>query len=323
MRDVDMAIVGAGPTGLFAAYYAGFRGLRTAVIDALPEAGGQITAMYPEKEIFDVAGFPSIRGRDLVANLVEQAAPFAPDYLLGAQAETLSYDGDLPVLGLAGREPVRAGAVLITGGIGSFSPRPLPAADVFTGTGVIYFVKHLADLAAQNVLIVGGGDSAFDWALALSPVAKSVTMVHRRDRFRAHAHTIAKVQELPVRIIVNAEVSQLLGDGVVTSAEITHKAAGSTETVPVDTVVAALGFTADLGPLTEWGLRLDRRHILVDSTMATNLPRVFAAGDITEYPGKVRLIATGFGEAATAVNNAAVVIDPTARVFPGHSSDAS
>lgn len=317
-----MAIVGAGPTGLFAAYYAGFRGMSSAVIDALPEAGGQITAMYPEKQIFDVAGFPSIRGRDLVDNLVAQAAPFKPTYLLGAQAESLTYEDDLPVLGFADQEPLRCRSVLITGGIGSFSPRPLPAADVFTGDGIIYFVKQLDQLAQQNVLIVGGGDSAFDWALALSPIAKSVTMVHRRDRFRAHAHTVSQVQELPVRIIVNAEVTQLLGDGQVTSAEILRKGETEPETVPVDTVVAALGFTADLGPLTDWGLRLDKRHILVDSTMATNLPRVFAAGDITEYPGKVRLIATGFGEAATAVNNAAVVIDPTARVFPGHSSDS-
>lgn len=323
VREVDMAIIGAGPTGLFAAYYAGFRGLSTAVIDALPEAGGQITAMYPEKQIFDVAGFPQVRGRDLVANLLAQAAPFNPTYLLGVRAEQLSYDGELPVLGLAGQEPLRCRSVVITGGIGSFSPRPLPAADAFSGDGVIYFVRELEQLASQDVLIVGGGDSAFDWALALAPIAKSVTLVHRRDRFRAHAHTVAQVQQLPVRIVVNAEVSELIGNGRVTSAVITRKGGGEPETVPVDTVVAALGFTADLGPLASWGLTLDKRHIVVDTTMATNLPRVFAAGDITEYPGKVRLIATGFGEAATAVNNAAVVIDPSAHVFPGHSSDAS
>jgi thioredoxin reductase (NADPH) len=322
VREVDMAIVGAGPTGLFAAYYAGFRGLSSAVIDALPEAGGQITAMYPEKQIYDVAGFPAIRGRDLVANLVDQAAQFDPTYLLGAEAESLSYQDDLPVLGLAGEDPVRCRALLVTSGIGSFSPRPLPAAEAFDGEGIRYFVKRLDDLAGQDVLIVGGGDSAFDWALALSPIAKSVTLVHRRDKFRAHAHTVDRVRQLPVRIVVNAEVTKLFGDGRVTGAEIAQKS-GEVEVVPVDTVVAALGFTADLGPLGGWGLALEKRHIVVDSTMATNLPRVFAAGDITEYPGKVRLIATGFGEAATAVNNAAVVVDPAARVFPGHSSDAS
>jgi thioredoxin reductase (NADPH) len=321
VREVDMAIVGAGPTGLFAAYYAGFRGLSTAVVDALPEAGGQITAMYPEKQIFDVAGFQSIRGRDLIANLVEQAAQFEPTYLLGTHAETLTYSDGRPVLGLAGQEPLHCGAVVVTGGIGSFTPRPLPAADRFTGDGVVYFVRRLDDLAHQDVLIVGGGDSAFDWALSLAPIAKSVTLVHRRDRFRAHAATVARVRGLPVRVVVNAQVTRLTGGARVTGAEITHNG-GEVETVPVDTVLAALGFTADLGSLAKWGLALDKRHVLVDTTMATNLPRVFAAGDIAEYPGKVRLIATGFGEAATAVNNAAVVIDPSAHVFPGHSSDA-
>jgi ferredoxin/flavodoxin---NADP+ reductase len=321
MEDVDIAIVGAGPAGLFAAYYAGFRGLSTAVIDALPEPGGQVTAMYPEKMIYDVAGFPAIRGRDLVVNLVEQAAQFHPDYRLGTRAETLSYQDERPVLGLSDGAQLHCGSIIITGGLGSFTARPLPAAASFTGTGVCFFVPHLDDLAGHDVVIVGGGDSAFDWALALQPLAKSVTLVHRRDRFRAHASTVAKVQALPVEIIVNAELNRLIGTDKVIGAEVTVKGGGGTRTLPADTVVAALGFTADLGPLANWGLNLNKRHILVDSTTATNLPRVFAAGDITEYPGKVRLIATGFGEAATAVNNAAVAIDPAAHLFPGHSSD--
>jgi len=323
MHEVDIAIVGAGPAGLFAAYYAGFRGLRTAVIDALPEAGGQVTAMYPEKMIFDVGGFPAIRGRDLVANLVEQAAQYDPTYLLGVRAEKLSYAEDgRPVLTLGDGQTVTCGAVIITGGLGSFTARPLPAADAFTGTGIVFFVKQLEQLANHDVVIVGGGDSAFDWALALQPVAKSITMVHRRDKFRAHAATVARVQELPVEIVVNAEVSRIHGDGQVTGCEITVRGE-QPRTVSANTVVAALGFTADLGPLADWGLTLDRRHIVVDSTTATNLPRVFSAGDISEYPGKVRLIATGFGEAATAVNNAAVAIDPAAHLFPGHSSGGS
>ncbi|MEH0818970.1 MULTISPECIES: NAD(P)/FAD-dependent oxidoreductase [unclassified Micromonospora] len=321
MREVDVAVIGAGPTGLFAAYYAGFRGLSVAVIDALPEPGGQITAMYPEKLILDVAGFPAVKGRDLVANLVAQAAPFHPEYLLGTRAEKLAHVDGRPVLGLAGGEQLSCGAVVITGGLGSFTPRPLPVAESFVGGGIVYFVPEPAALADQDVLIVGGGDSAFDWALTLQPLARSVTLVHRREKFRAHASTVSRVLALPVRVIVNAELTRLHGDATVTAAEITVRG-GDAETLPVDTVVAALGFTADLGPLAEWGLRLDRRHIVVDSAMATNLPRVFAAGDITEYPGKVRLIATGFGEAATAVNNAAVAIDPSAHLFPGHSSDA-
>ncbi|MEU4215810.1 NAD(P)/FAD-dependent oxidoreductase [Actinoplanes sp. NPDC026623] len=322
MLEVDVAIIGAGPSGLFAAYYAGFRGLTVAVIDTLPEPGGQITALYPEKDILDVAGFPTIKGRDLVANLVAQAAPFAPHYLLGVRAEDLSYRGPSPLLRLADGNQVVAGAVIITGGLGGFTPRPLPAADGYVGAGVVYFVPRLDDLADHHVVIVGGGDSAFDWALALHPVARSVTVVHRRDRFRAHQTTVDRVQALSVRILVNAQVTALHGDGRVTAAEIADNQ-GSTQRVPADTVVAALGFTADLGPLAGWGLELDRRHIVVGSTMATNLPRVFAAGDIAEYPGKVRLIATGFGEAATAVNNAAVAVDPAAHLFPGHSSEGS
>jgi thioredoxin reductase (NADPH) len=321
MREIDVAIVGAGPTGLYAAYYAGFRGLSVALIDALPEPGGQVTAMYPEKAIFDVAGFPVIKGRELVANLVEQAAPFRPYYQLGIRAERLSYVDGKPMLSLSTGEELLCGAVIVTGGLGSFTPRPLPVADSFTGDGILFFVPRLADLAGMDVLIVGGGDSAFDWALALEPLARSVTLVHRRERFRAHASTVARVQALPVRIVVNAEVTKIHGAETVTGADITIKG-GETETIPVDSVVAALGFTADLGPLAEWGLALDKRHILVDSMMATNQPRIFAAGDICEYPGKVRLIATGFGEAATAVNNAAVTIDPAAHLFPGHSSDA-
>ncbi|MCW3815365.1 NAD(P)/FAD-dependent oxidoreductase [Micromonospora sp. DR5-3] len=322
MREVDIAVIGAGPAGLFAAYYAGFRGLSVAVVDALPEPGGQVTAMYPEKLILDVAGFPTIKGRELVANLVTQAAPFHPEYLLGTRAEKLSYLDGRPVLGLAGGEQLHCGAVLVTGGLGSFTPRPLPVADSFLGTGIVYFVPQPAELADRDVVIVGGGDSAFDWAVTLQPIARSVTLVHRREKFRAHASTVARVRSLPVRVVVNAEVTRLYGEEQLTGVDFTVRG-GAAETLPVDTLVAALGFTADLGPLAEWGLQLDRRHILVNSAMATNLPRVFAAGDITEYPGKVRLIATGFGEAATAVNNAAVAIDPTAHLFPGHSSDGS
>jgi thioredoxin reductase (NADPH) len=321
VRAVDIAIIGAGPTGLFAAYYSGFRGLSTVVIDALPEPGGQIAAMYPEKMIFDVAGFPGIRGRDLVKNLVEQAATVNPEYRLGVQASGLNYLDGKPVLTLSTGEALHCGAVIVTGGLGSFTARPLPAATDFSGTGVLFFVPHLTDLTGHDVVIVGGGDSAFDWALSLSPIAKSVTVVHRRDRFRAHAGTVARVRALPVEIIVNAEVTKVLGDGRVESVEITPKSAPA-RVLPCDSLVAALGFTADLGPIGEWGLALDKRHILVDSTMATNQPRIFAAGDICEYHGKVRLIATGFGEAATAINNAAIVIDPAAHLFPGHSSEA-
>ncbi|GAB3237871.1 NAD(P)/FAD-dependent oxidoreductase [Glycomyces halotolerans] len=321
--EVDLAIIGAGPTGLYAAYYAGFRGLSTVVADALPEPGGQVTAMYPEKLIFDVAGLPEIKGRDLVDNLVRQAAQYDPAYLLGRRAEKLHHADGKPVLEFDDGTRAACETVLITGGLGSFTSRPLPAADDFHGDGVVYFVPELAAHAGHDVVIVGGGDSAFDWALALHPIARSVTLVHRRDRFRAHAASVERVRALGVPIIVNTQITRLVGGDRVTGVEIQVKGEDETRELPADTVVAALGFTADLGPLTEWGLEIDRRTVLVDSTMATNLPRVFAAGDIAQYPGKVKLIATGFGEAATAVNNAAVIIDPDAHLFPGHSSEGT
>lgn len=319
--ETDLLIVGAGPTGLFAAYYAGFRGHRVAVVDSLPELGGQITAMYPEKQILDVAGFPSVKGRDLVAGLVEQANTAKPEYLLDRTALTLDHRDDGVTVGLDDGTEVRAGAVLITAGIGKFSPRPLPAGDGWLGRGLEFFVPSFAPYAGKDVVIVGGGDSAFDWALHLEPVAASVTLVHRRDAFRAHERTVQQVRDSSVRIVTKAEIAAINGDGTVDSVDVTVD--GETTTYPAQAVVAALGFVADLGPLQQWGIEVRKRHVVVDASMRTSLPRVFAAGDITEYDGKVRLIAVGFGEAATAVNNATVAIDPTAHVFPGHSSEGS
>jgi len=322
--ECDVAIVGAGPTGLFATYYAGFRGLRVALIDSLPELGGQITAMYPEKAILDVAGFPSVKGRDLVDGLVEQALTAKPEQLLGRTASALATDDDGLTLSLDDGSTVRAKALIVTAGIGKFSPRPLPAAEGWVGRGVEFFVPGFEPYRDLDVVIVGGGDSAFDWAHHLEPIARSVTLVHRRDAFRAHARTVEQVRASSAAIVTKAEVSALRdADGGTTGplAEVELTVDGVVETRPAQAVVAALGFVADLGPLQQWGLETHRRHLVVDPSMRTNLPRVFAAGDITEYPGKVRLIAVGFGEAATAVNNAAVVVDPAAHVFPGHSSE--
>ncbi len=321
--DVDLLLVGAGPVGLYGAYYAGVRGLRVAVVDSLTEPGGQITAMYPEKPIFDVAGFPSVRGRDLVAGLVEQAAQYDPVYLLRQSAVCVERQGDGSlIVGTDAGTSIHCGAMVVTGGIGTFAPRPLPAGEDFLDRGLAYFVPRLADYAGADVVIVGGGDSACDWTLALTPIARSVTLVHRRKAFRAHPATVEAVHACGATVIIDAEVTQLLGVDRIDAAEVTVKGEDAPRTLACQRVVAALGFLADLGPMREWGLQLhDNRHVVVDSRMRTNLPRVYAAGDITHYDGKVRLISVGFGEVATAVNNAAVELDPDAQLFPGHSSD--
>ncbi|HEX5534509.1 MAG TPA: NAD(P)/FAD-dependent oxidoreductase [Actinomycetales bacterium] len=323
---VDLLLIGAGPVGLYGAYYAGVRGLSVAVVDSLPEAGGQVTAMYPEKPIYDIAGFPSVRGRELVENLLAQAGQYDPLYVLGEQASKLeplptpSGPDRWQVTTSTGRV-IECGAVVITGGIGTFTPRPLPAGEELLGRGLSYFVPSLADYADADVVVVGGGDSACDWVLALQPIARSVTLVHRRKAFRAHAATVDAVQTCGARIITDAQVTALHGDGKVEKVEVQAKD-GSTEVLPAQRVVAALGFLADLGPIRDWNLELhDNRHIVVDSRMATSVPGIFAAGDVTDYSGKVRLIAVGFGEVATAVNNAAVHLDPDAMLFPGHSTD--
>lgn len=329
--EVDLVIIGAGPVGLYGAFYAGVRGLSVAVVDSLSQVGGQVTAMYPEKEIYDVAALPVVTGRQLIEGLRVQAAHYDPVYLLGQEAQQLTRT---PVegRGAAARErlvvrtsqgvAVDCGAVVITGGIGTFTPRPLPAGEEFLGRGLSYFVPSKDAYVGRDVLVVGGGDSAVDWCLMLEPIAASVTLVHRRSTFTAHAATLEQVRASQVEIITDAQVVELEGGAGIEKAHVQVKGEDRPRPLACEQVVAALGFTANLGPMREWGIDLhDNRHLVVDTTMATNVPGVYAAGDITDYPGKVRLISVGFGEVATAVNNAAVHLDPGAQLFPGHSTD--
>jgi thioredoxin reductase len=324
----DLAVVGAGPAGLFATCYAGFRGLDVTVLDSLPEVGGQVAALYPEKYIHDIAGLPAVKGRDLVQSLAAQAETANPRYLLGYPVQDLTVlkDGDRTATGVrlstADGSVVEAGAVVITGGVGGFTPRPLPAAAGWEGRGLLHFVREPEQLAGPDFVIVGGGDSAVDWALTMEPLARTVTLVHRRDTFRAHAHSLELLRASRVELLTGAEVSSVHGSAHIEEVHIRHITDGSVTRRPARHLVAALGFSAALGPIRRWGLDIaGNRHIRVDTRMATNVDRVFAAGDITDYPGKVRLIAVGFGEAATAVNNIAAELDPASGVFPGHSTD--
>jgi ferredoxin/flavodoxin---NADP+ reductase len=319
-QPCDVLIIGAGPVGLFGAFYAGLRGLSTILLDSLPEAGGQVAAMYPEKDILDVAGFARVRGRDLVDGLMAQTEPYHPQFVLGEQAiELVTSDDGVEITTDKGTR-LTARAMLLTVGIGSFSPKPLPAAATWANGGVVHFVPQPAALSGHHVVIVGGGDSAVDWAHMLYPVAKSVRVVHRRDRFRAAPAMLERVRSMGIPFHVPAQVTRLIGDGKLTAVEITA-GDGTVAELEADTVVAALGFHADIGPLSDWGVELAGRHIVVDSTGATNLPHVYAAGDIVTYPGKVALLATGFGEVATAANNIAHLLDPSVTAFPGHTSE--
>ncbi|WP_024792960.1 NAD(P)/FAD-dependent oxidoreductase [Tomitella biformata] len=325
-HKVDLLIVGAGPVGLYGVYYAGVRGMKVAVIDSLSEVGGQVSALYPEKLIFDIAGYPRVKGRELVTALAAQAASADPVYLLGQEAqEVQEIEGEGPPrfsVQTSSGDVVECGGIVVTAGIGTFTPRKLPAGEEFLGRGLEYFVPDPTPYQDTDVVIVGGGDSALDWALMLEPLAASVTVVHRRKVFRAHQATVAQVEASRVRMIVDAEVSELRGDSTLQKAHITVKGTDGAEIVDCQNVVAALGFMANIGPLREWGMELhDNRHIVVDSAMRTARRGIFAAGDITEYDGKVRLIAVGFGEVATAVNNAFVLMNPDEQLFPGHSTD--
>ena len=320
-HSVDLVIVGAGPVGLFGAYYAGVRTLSTLVLDSLEEPGGQITAMYPEKAIFDVAGFPAVKGRELVEHLLAQAAPFKPTYLLGHQAVGLERGDDAFALTTSTGHRIETRAILITGGIGTFTPRPLPTGGEYLGRGLVHFVPDPDAYADQDIVVVGGGDSALDWALMLEHIGRSVTIVHRRNEFRGHQHSVELLKASSVRIITEAQVSAVRGDPDVTEVDVAGTCQEKPVTLPCDKLIAALGFTANLGPLMEWGLAIEKRQILVNTAGATNVPGIYAAGDIVDYEGKVKLIATGFGEVATAVNNAFAYLNPGKSAFPGHLSD--
>ncbi|HEV2294229.1 MAG TPA: NAD(P)/FAD-dependent oxidoreductase [Tepidisphaeraceae bacterium] len=320
----DLAIIGAGPVGLFAAFYAGLRQMSVMLIDSLDVLGGQLITLYPEKYIYDVAGFPKILAKDLARNLIEQGTQYNPQIHLGEQVHDLDFDDQTTTYTIrTSRNAHAARAIVIAAGVGSFQPRslPLPGVERFEGRGLHYFVKELAPFAEKNILIVGGGDSAVDWANALSTTAAQVTLIHRRDQFRAHEDSVAKMRRAPVVIKTPYELKSIDGDGRIELAIIYHNQSKNEETLDVDHVLVNIGFNNSLGPITHWGLELEGAAVKVDGMMHTNRPGIFAAGDIATYPGKLKLIATGFGEACIAVNYAKHYLDPAANIFPGHSSN--
>src|SRR5687767_8503149 len=324
---VDITIIGGGPTGIFASFYAGMRGATAQIVDALPQLGGQLTALYPEKFIFDVGGFAKILAKDLVKELVEQASQFNLTPHLNQNVIALEQEADhLVLVTETDRFPTRS--IVIAAGIGAFSPRRLPqaCAEPWYGRGVHAIVTDPEEFRGRDIVIIGGGDSAFDWAHQLLDRAKSVTLVHRSDRFRAHAATVTEVQtaaaEGRAQVFTFHELADITSsDDRLSGVVLKDIKAKTTRSIEADAILPMLGFVSDLGALTEWGLTIVNDEITVTSMMETGRPGIYAAGDITTYPGKLKLIATGFGEAAIAVNQAFHWIYPEKKVNPGHSSN--
>ena len=323
----DITIIGGGPTGLFASFYAGMRGASAQIVDALPELGGQLTALYPEKYIFDVAGFPKVLAKDLVRALVEQAAQFkAPAHLAQRITGLEEADGHFVLTTETDRFPTRA--VIIAAGIGAFSPRRLPqaCAEPWYGKGIHDVVTDPAAFEGRDVVIIGGGDTAFDWTHQLLGRAKSVTLVHRSDRFRAHQATVNEVMAARdagrASVHVFHELADIVSDdGRLRGIVLKDIKAKSTREVPCDVVLPMLGFVSDMGAIADWGLQITNDEIAVNSKMETGRTGIYAAGDVTTYDGKLKLIASGFSEAAIAVNQAVHWIYPEKKVTPGHSSN--
>jgi thioredoxin reductase (NADPH) len=335
MSDTDVAIVGAGPVGLFAVFECGMLKMRARVFDALDLPGGQCTALYPEKPIYDVPGYPRIEALALVDKLAEQAAPFRPIYHLGSAVTRLSrIDGGFRVASAAGIS-IDAKAVIIAAGVGAFGPNrpPLPGIEAYEGKSVFYLVKRREDFRGKRVVIAGGGDSAVDWAISLAEVGERVMVVHRRAKFRAAPESAARLEALAksgrVELVIPYQLAGIEGEAGELRRVIVADLDGQTRALEADCLLPFFGLSMNLGAIAEWGLNLERNHIAVDpATCATSAPGIFAIGDIATYPGKLKLILSGFAEAAMAAHAIYPLVHPgealhfeysTAKGVPGRT----
>jgi thioredoxin reductase len=320
---VDLTIIGGGPVGLFGAFYAGMRGMSVRIIDSLPELGGQLTALYPEKYVYDMPGFPKVLAKDLARDLIRQGLQFEPEVVLEETANTLEKTPDGYLLSTKSGLELPTRTVMIAAGAGAFSPTRIGVEreEELQGKGIYYGVKDKSAFAGKNVAILGGGDSAFDWALNLHDTAGTMTLVHRRDVFKAHEDSIQKVQELAIPMKLFYTVRELHGADCLEGLSLENTLTKEMEHFPCDAVIVNIGFKSNLGPIKDWGLEIEKNQVRVDHRYETNLPGVFAVGDVATFDTKIKLIATGVGEAATAVCYAKTYLDPSAKLFPGHSSD--
>ncbi|WP_035668357.1 NAD(P)/FAD-dependent oxidoreductase [Flavobacterium sp. 83] len=317
MVKTDILIIGAGPTGLFAVFEAGLLKLKCHILDALPQAGGQLSELYPKKPIYDIPGFPEVLAGDLVDNLMEQIKQFEPGFTLGERAETIEKqeDGSFIVTSNKGKK-FHASVVAIAGGLGSFEPRKPLIEDIefYEDKGIKYFIKNPEKFRNKRVVIAGGGDSALDWSIFLSNVASEVTLIHRRNEFRGALDSVEKVQELKnsgkIRMITPAEVVGLNGAEHLESIDIEEN--GAHRTIETDYFIPLFGLTPKLGPIGDWGLDIEKNAIKVNNALdyQTNIPGIFAIGDVNTYPGKLKLILCGFHEATLMCQAAYQIINP-------------
>lgn len=329
--STDVVIIGAGPVGLFAVFELGLLDLKCHLIDILDKPGGQCAELYPEKPIYDIPAYPVIGAQELVDKLQEQIKPFGPTFHYGQQVEKVEKleDGSFLVGTDAGTE-FAAKVVVIAAGGGSFQPKrpPVPGIEGYEGTSVFYSVRKMDAFRDQSIVIVGGGDSALDWTLNLQPIAKRVTLVHRRDDFRGAPHSVEQMRALVAEgkvDLVIGQVSGLEGEGADLSGVVIKKTDGSTATIPATRMMPFFGLTMKLGPIAQWGLNLTENLIAVDTEkFETSEPGIFAIGDINSYPGKLKLILSGFHEAALMAQAAKRIVDPTKRmVFQYTTSSTS
>lgn len=320
MDIYDITIVGAGPAGMFAAFYAGMRNAKTKIIDTLPQLGGQLTTLYPEKYIYDIPGFPKIKADELAQNLEKQLTMFNHRYCLEEEVVKLNYHEDLIEV-VTNQRTHYSKAVILALGNGSFQPRKLriEQAEAFENKGIDYFISDLMKYAGKKVAIAGGGDSAVDWALMLESIAKEVSIIHRRNQFRAHEHSIERLKNSSVQILTPYIIKDVAGENSLDTLRLQVAKSDETVDLAVDYLIVNYGFSTNLN-LKDWQINSNRRGIPVNSDMKSSREGVYCCGDITQYDGKVDLIATGFGEAPTAVNNALHYIDPKNRTQPMNSS---
>lgn len=319
MIKTNILIIGAGPTGLFAVFEAGLLKLKCHLIDALPQPGGQCSEIYPKKPIYDIPGFPEVLAGDLVDNLMKQIEPFQPGFTLGERADTIQEmeDGTFVVTTNKGTKH-NAPIVAIAGGLGSFEPRKpqLTNLSTYEDNGVAYIIRDPEVYRDKKVIIAGGGDSALDWSIFLADIAKEVTLVHRRNEFRGALDSVEKAQELKnqgkINLITPAEVVELKGDNSLQEVVVKNTATQETTTLGVDNFIPLFGLSPKLGPIADWGLEIEKNAIKVDNTLdyQTNIPGIYAIGDVNTYPGKLKLILCGFHEATLMCQSA------YQRIFP-------